>query len=619
VIGTVLATALTTLVTLGAWWLLLSLNGWTLIAHLSAGVKARSEAEAQPPCIHPGAVLAIGLLPLALLSLLPAMLGACPSALTMAFVMEGLVLASLLPRPTVARYCRLGLSRQLPWHWGPMLWTALAWSLAFGAWSGWQAHDGLTPLLSNANPDLWAYIRRIAASSTEHLYFDGTNACAYSLGSPKKLSSLLMALTVILFPDSVQGITAFQGTLGGTVLLVVFQDWLLQPFSQNRRTSTAKLLAAAWVLTTPVVYWLAVSNYLSQALFLILASIGYREMRRNQLSPRLYPESIRFLLLVSLATATYAFYPAFLPLLILALLLTQLTYGLAIAEPWTQLVRQGSLTLLSLGLTVLLLVCLTTTNQAGLSEVGHSLNPMARHASNFLPLNPWSLLQEKPKPMQIIRDFGWWFHLGLGLMLSLLASIICWRRWRYWHHPDLLAGVVGTAAYGGYLLLFFLLEHTYRLMKLNVTLLYPLVVMGMLPLVLSLRRWTMKRGPSIRLLFTLLVVLHITFHGKVVADLGIRPSGVGLARTIPLPSDPTAPLAIFGCEEATSTHYERLVGLDLALRYPNRQIHVFSPGSTDSFPFGGPLFDKPAPLGALAIHGQTEHDSSDRPYCWYEP
>lgn len=32
----------TTLLAMGAWWLLLSFNGWTLIAHCSAGIKAKS-------------------------------------------------------------------------------------------------------------------------------------------------------------------------------------------------------------------------------------------------------------------------------------------------------------------------------------------------------------------------------------------------------------------------------------------------------------------------------------------------------------------------------------------------------------------------------------------------
>ena len=77
------------------------------------------------------------------------------------------------------------------------------------------------------------------------------------------------------------------------MLLVVFQDWLLQPFRNHDRSGApARLLAAAWVMTAPVPYWLAANNYLSQALFLILASVGYREMRRHQLGLRSYPESV---------------------------------------------------------------------------------------------------------------------------------------------------------------------------------------------------------------------------------------------------------------------------------------------------------------------------------------
>ncbi|MCY3653724.1 MAG: hypothetical protein OXG70_01615 [Cyanobacteria bacterium MAG IRC1_bin_28] len=169
-------------------------------------------------------------------------------------------------------------------------------------------------------------------------------------------------------------------------------------------------------------------------------------MRRHQLGLRSYPESVWRLLLVALTTATHAFYPSFLPLLILALLLTQGAYGLAMAEPWRRLLHQGALTLLVPGLTVLLLA-LTFTGQAELEEVSRSLNPMIGHASNFVPINPWSLLQEKPKPMPNVRDFGWWFHLSLGLPLSLLAGLLCWQRWRRRRRPDLFAGVMGIAAY----------------------------------------------------------------------------------------------------------------------------------------------------------------------------
>lgn len=77
-------------------------------------------------------------------------------------------------------------------------------------------------------------------------------ACGYTWGSPKKLSSLLLALTVAPFPNPVQGITAFQGALAGAVLVVVFQDWLLQPFRDHDRSgASARLLAAAWVMTAP--------------------------------------------------------------------------------------------------------------------------------------------------------------------------------------------------------------------------------------------------------------------------------------------------------------------------------------------------------------------------------
>ena len=168
-------------------------------------------------------------------------------------------------------------------------------------------------------------------------------------------------------------------------------------------------------------------------------------MRRHQLGLRSYPESVWRLLLVVLTTATYSFYPAFPPLLILALLLTQVGYGFAMAEPRLRLLHRGALTLLVPGLTVLLLA-LTFTGQAELEEVSRSLNPMIGHASNFVPINPWSLLQEKPKPMPNVWDFGWWFHPSLGLPLSLLGGLFCWRSWWRQRQPDLFAAVMGIAA-----------------------------------------------------------------------------------------------------------------------------------------------------------------------------
>ena len=140
-----------------------------------------------------------------------------------------------------------------------------------------------------------------------------------------------------------QGITTFQGALAGAVLLVVFQDWLLQPFRDHGGSgTTARLLAAAWVMTAPMSYWLAANNYLSQALFLVLASIGYREMRRHQLGLRSCSESVWCLLLVALTTTTHAFYPAFLPLLILALPLTRVSYGLVMGGTVAPPVAPGS-------------------------------------------------------------------------------------------------------------------------------------------------------------------------------------------------------------------------------------------------------------------------------------
>lgn len=63
--------------------------------------------------------------------------------------------------------------------------------------------------------------------------------------------------------------------------------------------------------------------------------------------------------------------------------------------------------------------------------------------------------------------------------------------------------------------------------------------------------------------------------------MGTWPGGIGFARTITLPQDPSVPIVVFACEKDPTVpwshqYHERLVGLDLALRHPGRDIHVFS-------------------------------------------
>lgn len=213
------------------------------------------------------------------------------------------------------------------------------------------------------------------------------------------------------------------------------------------------------------------------------------------------------------------------------------------------------------------------------------------------------------------------------MLVSLLGGLLCWRFWRRRAQPDLFAAVMGMAAYGGHLLLFFPLESTYRLMKGNTTMLYPLAVCGALPLVLALRRWTIKQAPSIRLVFSLLAVFHIGFHVSAVTNLGTWPGGIGLAQTITLPQDPNVPIVISACDKDPTVpwshqYQERLVGLDLALRHPDRDIHVFtnSPGSMT-----GVLYppDHPGtlavPSSGLTIDGQLQRHASGKRYCQYAP
>ncbi|MEO0948861.1 MAG: hypothetical protein AAFY11_12090 [Cyanobacteria bacterium J06641_5] len=81
------------------------------------------------------------------------------------------------------------------------IWATVAWTI--------PDRQQLDPLLINTNPDMWAYMRRFAALTTQNLFFDGTPACDFWLQSPKKLSSFLSSLTIAATDKPSWGIILF--------------------------------------------------------------------------------------------------------------------------------------------------------------------------------------------------------------------------------------------------------------------------------------------------------------------------------------------------------------------------------------------------------------------------
>jgi hypothetical protein len=214
-------------------------------------------------------------------------------------------------------------------------------------------------------------------------------------------------------------------------------------------------------------------------------------------------------------------------------------------------------------------------SQLGLYEVRKSLDFAREHGANFVPLNPWSLLQEKPKPMPSAKDFGVYINIIIGLLFSVFLARKLFNRYRSNQNRDLLAGIIGLSLYSGYLLAHIPLESTYRLMKIVISIIYPLAIFGLLPLI-QLGRSQLAIKPVWMYRVTMaLVALHVVLHIHKTFDLRAFPTGdFAVSNASQLPR--IQRLAIVGCKGVhKSQFYERLVGLQLARRYPHLTVTVF--------------------------------------------
>jgi len=530
----------------------------------------------------------VGAMPLALLSIITAALNTCFNSFYAFLILELFltIIFLFLSKSIKTQSNLLGFNyfrNNLV-----LVISVIIWCTVFALWGAFNHKPSLDYMILNTNPDMWAYVRRIAAFTTNNLNFygltdgfsfDGNSACAYLLGSPKKFSSFLASLISYPFLGSSLGIAVFQGMLGSILFICLFKNWCQVNWSKQ---PWGRVLLVTWAIFSPPLVWFAVSAYFSNALFVIVVCLTLRHCREFSLNNWL-DTAENYLTLLAILIITFAFYPAFLPIIIACYMISLLIYQ---EEFNLKLLISFMVKTLTIIIVVKVLFYLIFASQLGLKEVSKSFNLLDRHGSNFVPLNPWSLLQEKPKPMGLERDFGWYFNIAISLPFSL------WLGWKilekYRNTPasitrlDLRATLAGISLYIGYLLAYIALEHTYRLMKIATSLLYPLAIFGLLPLIIWMVSQMSKQAPWKRYIILALAIGHVIWHIEAVFDLETFPSGnlswQGQERLEQVKS-----IVVVGCPDVhESQFFERLVGLQIARRYPHLTVNVVNaPASLD--------------------------------------
>jgi hypothetical protein len=589
--------AFCSLVAIYSLWFICHYNGKILLYLI---VKNNDQTPEYLPTI-----CLIGASPLAIISILTAALNSCFNNLYYLLFLEliFIIIFIFIPKTLKRQWDLLGF-KYIKSN-STLIICLILWCHIFAFWAIVNHKPNLDYIILNTNPDIWAYVRRFAAFTTSNLNFygrtdgftfNGNSACDFLLGSPKKFSSFLGSLFIYLFRGSSFGIAVFQGMLGGVLLLVLFKEWFTVQWSTKPGLSLGKIILITWVLFSPPIIWLLVSAYFSNTLFLIVVCLTLRHTRKFALNSHL-DTSANYLCFLGILIIVFAFYPAFLSIILVVYLVTVLIYS-------NSRKLKPLIILLFITIGCGLIFYLVFPSQLGLYEVSKSLNLLDRHGSNFVPLNPWSLLQEKPKPMALQRDFGYYINLIISLPFSLFLGWKVWQKYQQTSQPNdrqnLLAASVGISLYIGYLLAYIPLEHTYRLMKIVISLIYPLAIFGLLPLLLWSKNQLSGRSSLIRNTILVLVVIHTILHIEKVFSLETFPSGnFTLAKTEKL--EYFQSIVIVGCRDAhKSQFYERLVGLRIAINYPNLQVNVVNaPESLDD-----------SIQGDLFLYGESNTDNS---------
>ena len=386
----------------------------------------------------------------------------------------------------------------------------------------------------------------------------------------------------------------FKVLLGCSLFLSLFGNWYNFTYQGRSLSTTGTILAIAWAIASPAVFWLLISSYLSNALFVTIFILGVTSARRICLKSQDYPWYAIHILLFSFILNIFSFYIVILPIALIFYLATLVIYRYELYLTPRIAVKNLARLMLSAGIAILLYSMLFR-HQINLSEVSGNLNALKAHGKNFVPLNPWSLVQEKPNPMPYIKDFGVWFNIIVGTIFSSFVLKIIYRNLQGLknrkqansvYFKDLIAAGLVVFIYIAYLLAYIPLEYTYRLGKFAVSILYPLAIVGILPTVLWFRdRIYDKKSRAVQFACLVLVAIHIILHIDKTLYLQGQPVGkYQLAVTnnrININS-----LTIIGCANSTSSQkYQKIVGLDLAKQYPNLKINVITNVNLmDNFP-----------------------------------
>ncbi len=448
-----------------------------------------------------GEILILGITPIAIASLVSTSRGNCYSSINSFLIAEAMIIGLflLIPRQqqTKLNFWDERFYRQ---YWSVFA-IAIIWCLAFAVWGvlalNPQEYMGVDRLLVNGNGDLWFYIRRYAAYTLDNLSFNHEPACFYLQLSPKKLSSFIGSIIVYLTPNTVLGITLFQGLLGCTLFLSLFGNWYNFTYAGKRLSNGGTIAAIAWALFSPLIFSLLITSHLSNTLFIAVFALSITAIRRICLNSDLYPLYAKSINLFCFIICIFSFYLVILPVALLFYLAAMVIYSRESYQTVNRAIVSLSKIMLVAGMSILL-CCIIFNRQANLTEVSDNINVLRTHGTNIVPLNPWSLLQERPKPMPIIKDFGVWFNIVVGIIFSgwVLSQIH-----QHLHNlprlkgkasnsilaKDLIAAELIIIAYMFHLLAYIPLESTYRLGKFASSIIYPLAIFSILPTVFWIR------------------------------------------------------------------------------------------------------------------------------------
>lgn len=577
-------------------WLIIHFNGKTLLgifdlvaSRIFNQYKSSDTNKNWLSVAREAEVILIGLSPIAIASLISTSGGNCGNSIQTLLITEAIIFALFLFVPHRFKRTKNFFGEQFyRSHWLVFLLGA-AWCLAFAIW-GYLAinptiNQGIDRLLVNGNADMWFYIRRFAAYTVNNTSFDNQPACFYLQTSPKKLSSFIGSIIVYASPNTVYGITLFQGLLGCSLFLSLFGNWVKFNYQGKSLSKVGTTWAIIWAIFSPSIFWLIISSYLSNSLFVSIFILSLTAIRRICLNPHKYCFYTEAILLFCFILNIFSFYIVLLPVALIFYLATLIIYRYEQYLRPQQAIKKLSKIMLFAGISILI-CCTLFQHQISLAEVTGNLNALKEHGKNIVPLNPWSLIQEKPNPMPNIKDFGVWFNIAVGTIFSGFVIRIILRnlldlkqakKHQSTYFKDLIAATLVIGIYLLYLFAYIPLEYTYRLGKFAVSILYPLATVATLPTIFWLRdRIYRKKTIIFKLCCSTLLVLHIILHIDKTLYLGAQPIGkYTIISTENLENIDS--LAIIKCSNvSTSQKYQKVLGLELAKKYPKLAINVIT-------------------------------------------